>query len=54
MDEAPEPTPQNDEFWRDFLTRGDSNGRKVRGIFKRIPDGPRCKPVRSRTEPDHP
>jgi adenylate cyclase len=30
-------------FWRDFLTRGDSNERRVRGILKHIPDSPRCK-----------
>jgi adenylate cyclase len=41
----PDPTPghENEEFWRNFLTRGDSNERRVRGIFRRIPRGPRCK-----------
>jgi len=37
---APE---KNEEFWRDFLTRGDGMERRVRGVFKRIPHGPRCK-----------
>lgn len=31
------------EFWRLFLTRGDSNERKVRNLFRRLPHGPRCK-----------
>ena len=39
------PTPpQHDEaFWVDFLTRGDPMERRIRRVFKRIPDGPRCK-----------
>jgi hypothetical protein len=36
------PTPQNEEFWRDFLTNGDSRDRKLRGIYRRIPSEPRC------------
>ena len=43
MSEPPDPLHDNQEFWRDFLTRGDSMERKVRGIFRRIPQGPRCK-----------
>jgi adenylate cyclase len=43
MDKTLEPTQEDEEFWRDFLTRGDSNERKVRSIFRRIPEGPRCK-----------
>jgi adenylate cyclase len=34
--------PQNEEFWRDFLTNGDSRDRKLRGIYRRIPSEPRC------------
>lgn len=33
----------DDAFWRDFLTRGDSMERRVRRVFKLIPQGPRCK-----------
>ena len=33
----------DEAFWREFLTRGDSNERKVRGLFRRLPHGPRCK-----------
>jgi adenylate cyclase len=43
MNAPPDPTPDNEEFWRDFLTRGDSMERKVRGVFRRIPQEPRCK-----------
>ena len=39
---GPEPGRDDEAFWREFLTRGDSNERKVRGIFRRIPRGPRC------------
>jgi adenylate cyclase len=39
----PDAVPASDEFWRAFLTRGDSNERKVRQVFRRIPHGPRCK-----------
>jgi adenylate cyclase len=37
------PDRHDEEFWRDFLTRGDPLERKIRGIFRRIPNGPRCK-----------
>lgn len=42
---APSPAPDrdNEEFWRDFLTRGDAMERRVRGVFRRLPHGPRCK-----------
>jgi adenylate cyclase len=43
MTAAQEPGPDNDAFWRDFLTRGDSRERRVRQLFRRIPQGPRCK-----------
>ena len=36
------PGRDDEEFWRDFLTRGDGMERRVRGIFRRIPRGPRC------------
>jgi adenylate cyclase len=36
------PDDASEEFWREFLTRGDANERKVRGILKRIPSDPRC------------
>jgi len=36
------PGRDDEEFWRDFLTRGDEMERRVRGIFRRIPRGPRC------------
>jgi adenylate cyclase len=39
----PDAVPESDEFWHAFLTRGDSNERKVRQVFRRIPHGPRCK-----------
>jgi adenylate cyclase len=37
------PDRDDERFWHDFLTRGDSTERKVRSVFKRIPYGPRCK-----------
>jgi adenylate cyclase len=43
MTAEPDPGGDNEEFWRDFLTRGDANERKVRRIFKLIPQSPRCK-----------
>ena len=43
MSAAPNPGLDNEEFWRDFLTRGDGNERKVRRVFKLIPQPPRCK-----------
>jgi adenylate cyclase len=33
----------NEEFWRDFLTRGHSKERAGRRVFKRIPHEPRCR-----------
>jgi adenylate cyclase len=43
MPTASRPERRDPEFWHDFLTRGDSNERKVRRLFRRIPEGPRCK-----------
>ena len=42
MGQGPAPDRSSEEFWRDFLTRGDPKERRVRGIFKRLPHGPRC------------
>ena len=43
MIETPsEPDQATEEFWRDFLTRGDAIERKVRRVFRRLPHGPRC------------
>jgi adenylate cyclase len=42
MSGVPAPERDNEAFWREFLTRGDSMERRVRGIFKLIPQGPRC------------
>lgn len=40
---APDPSDRyTEEFWREFLTKGDPRERRLRGIFKRIPRGPRC------------
>jgi adenylate cyclase len=36
------PIPESEEFWREFLTRGDAMERRVRGVFRRLPHGPRC------------
>ena len=36
------PDRNDEEFWRDFLTRGHAMERRVRGVFRRLPHGPRC------------
>ena len=36
------PERENEEFWRDFLTRGDAMERRGRGVFRHLPHGPRC------------
>ena len=36
------PGQDTEEFWRDFLTRGQASERRARQIFKRIPASPRC------------
>ena len=43
MERHPDPDHATEEFWRDFLTRGDPNERRVRQVFRRLPHGPRCK-----------
>jgi adenylate cyclase len=43
VSERPSDSDQaSEEFWRDFLTRGDAAERRVRGLLKRIPANPRC------------
>lgn len=43
MPTASTPERHDPDFWHEFLTRGDSNERKVRRLFRAIPEGPRCK-----------
>jgi adenylate cyclase len=43
MTANPPPGDKNDEFWRDFFTRGHSLERQMRRFFNRIPRGPRCR-----------
>jgi len=42
MERHPDPDHATEEFWRDFLTRGDAAERRVRGVLKRLPANPRC------------
>jgi adenylate cyclase len=42
MERHPDPDHATEEFWRDFLSRGDANERKLRGVLKRLPSDPRC------------
>jgi adenylate cyclase len=37
------PSSENEEFWRDFLSRGHSKERAGRRVFKLIPQDPRCR-----------
>jgi adenylate cyclase len=37
------PGRENEEFWRDYLTRGSPFERRARHVFTRIPREPRCK-----------
>lgn len=37
------PSGPNDEFWRDYLTRGAGRERRMRSVFVRLPYNPRCK-----------
>jgi len=43
MSSSGPPDRENEEFWRDYLTRGSSMERQARRVFKRIPAEPRCK-----------
>jgi adenylate cyclase len=36
------PGQETEEFWREFLTRGQTSERRTRRLFKRIPASPRC------------
>ncbi|HEY3522389.1 MAG TPA: adenylate/guanylate cyclase domain-containing protein [Candidatus Limnocylindrales bacterium] len=38
----PDPGLKSEQFWYDYLTRGDGMERRVRGVFKLIPASPRC------------
>ena len=31
-----------EEFWRDFLNRGDAKERRARRVFRALPHAPRC------------
>jgi adenylate cyclase len=42
MSTPPDRDQHDEAFWHDFLTRGHSMERKVRGLFRRIPASPRC------------
>ena len=36
------PVENSEEYWRDFLTKGDGMERRMRMLFKHIPSDPRC------------
>ena len=40
---TPRPRSDDEEFWREFLTRGDSAERRARRLLRVLPHGPRCK-----------
>src|SRR4026207_278923 len=42
MSSTESPNAHNEEFWRDFLTNGNSRERKLHGLYRRIPHEPRC------------
>jgi adenylate cyclase len=37
------PDAANEAFWREYLTRGDSNEKRARRVLRLLPHGPRCK-----------
>ena len=37
------PSGPNDDFWRDYLTRGDGREHRLRTVFTRLPHNPRCR-----------
>ena len=43
MAEHERPDEPDEAFWRDYLTRGQSLERRMRGVFRRIPSEPRCR-----------
>src|SRR3990170_5389612 len=42
MPQIPPAGGEREEFWRDYLTRGDAMERRVRNVFKHLPHEPRC------------
>jgi len=38
-----EQSTYNEEFWHEFLTKGDMRERVGRRVFRRLPHGPRCR-----------
>jgi adenylate cyclase len=40
--EDPSGGTDREEFWRDFLNRGDAMERRVRRVFRALPHAPRC------------
>jgi adenylate cyclase len=40
--DVPPEGAEQDRFWYDYLTRGDSMERRVRRVFQALPHGPRC------------
>jgi adenylate cyclase len=40
--ENPPTDPEQERFWYEYLTRGDSMERRARGVFRMLPHGPRC------------
>ena len=43
MADPPAPHQETEEFWRDFLTKGDPKERRQRRLYAHIPSGPRCR-----------
>jgi adenylate cyclase len=39
---AEPPEVDSEEYWREFLTKGDGMERRMRNLFKHIPSEPRC------------
>jgi adenylate cyclase len=37
------PPDDGEDYWREFLTRGDASETKFRRVFRMLPHGPRCK-----------
>jgi adenylate cyclase len=42
MTNSESPPPSSDDFWYEFLTRGDAAERRVRNVFRRLPSSARC------------
>jgi adenylate cyclase len=43
MPERPPPAPENETFWREYLTRGDPSELRKRRFYRRLPREPRCR-----------